>query len=155
MNRKVFYIIIAILIFFGLLAGGYFWLFKTTPKLTTANLRVGNSAFAVEIADTLRTRAQGLSGRESLGENSGMLFVFQIPLSYSFWMKDMRFPLDMVWIRKGTVIGATENVPLPSGGVLSLPTYSPPGIIDQVLEINAGVFKKFDLKIGDSVILEK
>lgn len=155
MNRKVFYIIIAILIFFGLLAGGYFWLFKTTPKLATANLRVGNTTFTAEIADTLRTRAQGLSGRGALGENSAMLFIFQIPFSYSFWMKDMNFPLDMVWIRKGAVIGVTENVSPPSGGILSLPTYSPPGAVDQVLEINAGAFKKFDLKIGDLVILEK
>lgn len=155
MSRKVIYIIITVIIFLGLLAGGYFWLFKTKPELETANLRIGEASFRVEIADTLRTRSQGLSSRASLAEDSGMLFIFNIPFSYPFWMKDMSFPLDMVWIRKGAVIGVTENVPPPSGNILTLPTYSPPGVIDEVLEINAGTFKKFGLKIGDAVILEK
>lgn len=154
MNHKVLYIIIVILIFLGILVGGYFWFFKTTPTLKTGTFRIGDKIFSVEIADTLRSRAQGLSGRKSINEDSGMLFVFQIPASYSFWMKDMNFPLDMVWIRSGKVIGITENVPSPTGGIFSLPTYSPPDTIDQILEINAGASKKFDLKAGDSAVLK-
>ena len=149
------YIIIAILIFLGLLAGGYFWLFKTGPELETANFKVGSSVFRVEIADSLRSRAQGLSGRTSLGEMDGMLFTFQIPATYSFWMKDMNFPLDIVWIRNGLVVGISENVPKPSGKLLDLPTYLPPGQVDTVLEINAGLSEKLGIKAGDIAALEK
>lgn len=155
MNKKVLYIIIAILIFFGLLAGGYFWLFKSNPTLKAANLKVGGAIFRVEIADTLRSRTQGLSGRENLAENSGMFFIFPVPFSYPFWMKDMRFPLDMVWIRDGAVVGLTENVPLPSGNIFTLPTYFPPSAVDRMLEINAGAAKKSGIKIGDQAILEE
>jgi hypothetical protein len=153
MNRKVIYIIIAILIFFGLSAGGYFWLFKTGAELKTADFKVGNSVFHAEMADTLRSRAQGLSGRKNLNETNAMLFKFQIPATYSFWMKDMNFPLDIVWIRDGMIVGISENVPPPSGKFLDLPTYAPPSQVDSVLEINAGLSQKLGLKPGDVAAL--
>ena len=150
MNRKVAYILIVIVVFFGLLAGGYFWLFKTGPQLKTANFKIGNSVFRAEVADTLRSRAQGLSDRPSLGENNAMLFTFQIPAAYSFWMKGMNFPLDIIWMRNGKVTGISADVLPPSGKFLDLPTYSPPGEVDAVLEINAGLSAKLGLKPGDS-----
>src|SRR3989344_573955 len=52
----------------------------------------------VNLATTDAAREQGLSGRENLKEEEGMLFVFDYPDKYSFWMKDMNFPIDMIWI---------------------------------------------------------
>lgn len=150
----MFYIIVAIVAFFAILLGGYFWLFKTGPELETANFRVGGSVFQIEIANTLRSRAQGLSGRTNLKDADGMLFTFQMPAAYSFWMKDMNFPLDIVWIRSGAVIGISENAPPPSGKLSSvLQTYVPPSVVDSVLEINAGLSQKLGLKIGDSAAM--
>ncbi len=149
----MFYIIFTIIVFLGLLAGGYFWLFKAGPELKTADFMVGNSIFHAEIADTLRSRAQGLSGRTSLDETSAMLFTFQIPAAYSFWMKGMNFPLDIIWIRDGVVIGISQNVPPPSGKLLDIPTYAPPTQVDTVLEINAGLSEKLGLKTGDVAAL--
>ena len=52
----------------------------------------------MEVADTTQARAKGLSGRSCIGQNEGMLFVFNQPGFYEFWMKDMKFPIDIIWI---------------------------------------------------------
>ena len=77
----------------------------------------------MDLADTPEKRFQGLSGREILEEGTGMLFVFQEERQHTFWMKDMRFPLDMIWITAECTGGtyaseelARSNLPLtPSG----------------------------------------
>lgn len=112
-------------------------------------LKIGNAAFTVEIADTPGKRAKGLSGRESLVENRGMLFVFDEPGYYPFWMKDMLIPLDFIWINEGRIFQINENIkpedyPPPKFFTPKYPT-------DSVLEINAGTVKKLNIKIGDKV----
>lgn len=114
------------------------------------NLRVGGHQYSVEIADSIITQARGLSGRTSLSEGTGMLFVFKSADMRSFWMKDMQFPLDFVWINSGKVIGVTENVPF----VPAYATQSPPSSADMVLELNAGTVARDSIKIGDSVELQ-
>jgi hypothetical protein len=83
-----------------------------------------------------------LSDRTTLAADSGMLFVFDTPGQYGFWMKDMRFPLDMVWINADkTVAGVTKDI-LPS----TYPSiFPPPNPISYVLEINAESADKFGL----------
>jgi len=118
------------------------------------NVKIGQAEFSVDIADTGALREQGLSGRASLPENSGMFFVFPSLGNYGFWMKDMNFPIDIVWIKGDTVAGFSENTkPQPGTSILFLKIYYPPARIDKVLEINAGLVKKLGLKIGDSVSL--
>jgi len=153
-NKKVV-IIIFISSFILIFAGIYFFLYKTSPELGLGEMKIGPASFHVEIADTLRSRAQGLSGREKLGEQNGMVFVFTIPAKYGFWMKDMRFPLDIVWIRNGKVTGIAENVPAPEGSNLNLPNYYPPDSVDMVLELNAGAAGKAGLKTGDAAVLTR
>ena len=106
------------------------------------------------IADNAVRRAQGLSGRPSLGENEGLLFVFPSPGNNGFWMKDMKFPIDIVWISGDKIIGFSENLqPEPEKSVFSLPIFYPPGMADQVLEISAGAVAKYNLQVGDAVNL--
>ena len=117
-----------------------------------AAVLIGAHSFDAEIADTLTTRNKGLSGRPSLPPNSAMLFVFGIPGAYGFWMKDMRFPIDIVWMRKGKIIGFAENVqPEPGKNILRLQSYYPPSAVDRVLEINAGLVKQHGFTVGDAV----
>jgi uncharacterized membrane protein (UPF0127 family) len=73
-----------------------------------------------------------------------------------FWMKDMRFDLDIVWIKDNKIIGIAKNIPKPAAGTADekLPTYSPPSPIDQVLEVNAGWTDKYKIKTGDEVRYE-
>lgn len=59
---------------------------------------IGGKKIRVDIADTVVTRTQGLSGRTSLAETDGMLFVFENADRYGFWMKDMNFAIDIIWI---------------------------------------------------------
>src|SRR4051812_48326835 len=59
---------------------------------------VEGKIISIEVADTPEARERGPSGRESLPQGSGVLFVFDAPATYGFWMKDMRFPIDIVWL---------------------------------------------------------
>lgn len=104
----------------------------------------------VEIADTPEKRNQGLSGREVLGDNQGMLFIFDKPGNYPFWMKKMKFGLDFVFINGDRVVDIIESVAYPAAGE------EPSAVIsrqdfDRVLEINQGLVKKLDLKPGAQV----
>jgi len=115
-------------------------------------LKVGEAVFRVEIADNPGEWAMGLSFRDSLPEDRGMLFIFPKPQIQKFWMKDTRMPLDMIWIGSGRVIGIAENAQPETGP--SYIIYESPGTADQVLEINGGLAERLGIKIGDSVILE-
>ncbi|MCX8009506.1 MAG: DUF192 domain-containing protein, partial [Patescibacteria group bacterium] len=64
----------------------------------------------MELFDTQEKRTRGLSGRDFLPENKGMLFIFEKPDYYTFWMKEMKFPLDFIWIRGDEIVEITENV---------------------------------------------
>jgi len=119
-----------------------------SPQLT-----LGQTTISVEIADTPQTRAQGLSGRKALPENTGMLFMFpQVGLP-TFWMKDMVFALDFIWINKGQIVQIHKNIPPPSD-----PT-DPPQVITPdyaslwVLEVPAGFIDNHNISVGDTVVL--
>lgn len=115
---------------------------------------VGDVSFRVELAETSEQLAQGLSGRDPLAQGAGMLFVHDNEQRYTFWMKDMRFPLDILWIDADcTVADISAQVPRPEPGQSdrSLPLFSPKTPVLHVLEINAGVASAAGISIGDSV----
>lgn len=121
--------------------------------LARTSLRVGRATISVEVADTDATRAQGLSDRTSLAQDAGMLFDMGAVTSPSFWMKGMRFPLDLVWIGEDKrVVGVTPNVrPQPGVADSGLTLYSPPSPIRYVLEVNAGAARRLGLETGVAV----
>jgi uncharacterized membrane protein (UPF0127 family) len=131
----------------------YFFLFqKENPPLRNNTVKIGNAVFNVEIASSSMEKARGLSFRASLGEADGMLFLFSRPAVQNFWMKDMNFPLDMIWIGGNKVIGIAENVePQPNAPLLKI--YSSPDGTDSVLEVNAGETSKNKIKVGDTVLM--
>ncbi len=115
---------------------------------------VGEVAFQVELAVTPAERQQGLSGRERLASREGMLFVYGEPRVLSFWMREMLFPLDFVWIgSECTVVDITPEVPIPPPGAAlgGLPTYSPSSPASYNLEIGAGEADRAGLALGDPV----
>ncbi len=118
-------------------------------------IAIDGVTFNVEIASTTLEETRGLSYRTSLGPNDGMLFIFPIGAIQTFWMKDMNFPLDMIWISGSTIVGATEDIPAPASGtpLWSLPVYSSPPSTDKVLEVNAGTVAKYHIKVGDTVTM--
>ncbi len=126
---------------------------KTTSPYNTT-LLVGNKKLDVQIATTTADMAQGLSNREPLKDNEGMLFDFVKNIKPGFWMKDMLFDLDFIWIADQKIIAITPKVPAPKFSGEKLPLYYPPQPVAQVLEVNAGWAEKNSVRIGDEVILK-
>lgn len=124
------------------------FLYSMNPKKSAGNLKIGNVEFTVEIADTAIARAQGLSGRNKICETCGMLFVFDKPQIQNFWMKDMGFPLDMIFIRDNKVVEIVPNVPIPVA-MQDIPRVISSEESDKVLEVNAGFSKENSIQIGD------
>jgi hypothetical protein len=125
------------------------------PPLGAERLSIDSAAFNVEVASTALEQTRGLSFRPSLGENDGMLFIFGAGNVQTFWMKDMNFPLDMIWISGNTVDGFAQDVPAPAPGsqLWELPIYTSPANTDKVLEVNAGTVAQYNIKVGDVVTI--
>ena len=103
---------------------------------------------SVEIAADDETRAQGLMYRDHIDPGKGMLFVFPRDDVFSFWMKNTRIPLDMIWIDANRrIAGIKENVP--PCRVDDCPSYGPGVIARYVLEVGGGEAAKHGLKVGD------
>jgi len=139
--------IILILVILLLLASLVYY--KRRSDYSLKSLKINETEFFVEIADTPEERAKGLSGRQSLPEDQGMLFLFNEADFYSFWMKDTLIPLDFIWIQNDQIVEITDNV--------RPEEYQPPQVltpkekINAVLEVNAGFVEKFDIKVGDKI----
>ena len=125
------------------------------PPLAAEPLAIAGAIFNVEVASTSVEETRGLSYRASLGENDGMLFIFSSGTVQNFWMKDMHFPLDIIWISGNIVDGFAQNVPAPAPGaqLWQLPIYTSPDNTDKVLEVNAGTVAKHKIKVGDTVTI--
>lgn len=117
-----------------------------------AGVVIKDHKFDVDVADTPALRQKGLSGRESLGKDEGLLFIFSRPSVQRFWMKDMLISIDIIWIQGGEVVGIIENVhPEPGVSVMNLTIYSSPVPVDRVFEIPAGVAGEIGITVGDAV----
>lgn len=134
----------------------YFFLFLNKKSLNQnqATVSINNKKYYVEIADTDEKRTQGLSVRTLLPQNHGMLFIFPQKNKYGFWMKDMNFPLDIIWIDSDTIVDISENVPPPSSPTDQLKIYQPKIVIDKVLELNEGEVAKNNIEIGQKIELK-
>ena len=125
-----------------------------TPDPPIPTVSFGGGDFAAEVVSTPEERRLGLSGRDHLEPKTGMLFVFQSGVASTFWMKDMRFPLDFIWISSEcTVADITPNVlhPAPNTATNTLATYSSSAAVAYTFEINAGEAAKFGISVGDPV----
>ena len=148
---------ITVVIFFAVLILIAFLYFNlpahapSTDQLANQNqntLSINGIEIKVEIADDPNEQSQGLSGRESLATDSGMLFIFTQPIMPGFWMKDMKFSLDLIWIdESGKIIEITKNV-----SPNTYPeTFLPPSPIKYVLEVNAGWAYENKIRVGHKV----
>ncbi|HZX49871.1 MAG TPA: DUF192 domain-containing protein [Candidatus Paceibacterota bacterium] len=103
----------------------------------------------LELARTPEEQSQGLSQRELLPENTAMLFVYEEPTIPGFWMKDMNFALDMIWVdQNNAIIAVSENVAPESYPEI----FFPPSLVKYVLEVNAGWAQAHGVTVGDTVV---
>jgi len=133
------------------------WPTKTPDKKEEmAEITVGGTKILVELAKTETERRDGLSKKNGLENNEGMLFLFpQKNIQPPFWMKDMKFAIDIIWIDNGEIVQIDKDIQPPESKTpdeeLILHTVNQP--IDYVLEVNAGFAEKNNIKKNDLVDL--
>lgn len=114
-------------------------------------VRIGSLSIPVEVARTTAELQKGLSGKLSLDPEKGMLFVFSKPQILTFWMPDMHFRIDMIWISSDKkILGVTANVSNEFDPAKPK-YYHPPSPAQYVLEVNAGFAAGNRISAGDSV----
>ena len=130
---------------------------KTQTAYETKTVKIGDTSIKAEVAKTGTEREKGLSGREKLEKNSGMLFVIDGgKTSPTFWMKDMKFAIDIIWIKGGKIIQIDKKVEAPGTETPDnkLKLYSPKSAVDYVLEVASGFSDLNNIKVGDTVLIE-
>ena len=132
----------------------FFWWYDKELDWKNINawtLSFGNNVVLVEVANTLELKKQGLSGRDSIDDKKGMLFVFDRPETPSFWMKDMKFPIDIIFFDKDwNTVDIKENFPPESYPE----TYTSKEKSKYVVEVNAGFASRNNWQIGNQVKFE-
>lgn len=117
------------------------------PAADIAQVKINHAKVSVALALDRLSQEQGLSGRQSLGQNEGMLFVFDRPGIYPFWMKDMNFAIDMIWIGEdGRVVYIQKDAEPDSYPA----TFQSAEDAKYVLEVPSGFSEQHHIKIGDS-----
>jgi uncharacterized membrane protein (UPF0127 family) len=154
--RKIIYFILLLFI-----SAFIFYQFKNNIipifSFSSPYLVINNKIIKVEIADDFDEYSQGLSFRKKLNQDEGMLFIFPDKQVKKFWMKNMNFPLDIIWLdcnqrtQTGKIVNISYNL-LPEGEQPEK-SYSSTVPVNYVLEVNARLANKYSIKIGDKVKL--
>lgn len=117
-----------------------------------ADIRIGGKIIHADIADTDCKKELGLSGRKLIENNEGMMFVFAVNDYYGFWMKDMNFPIDIVWINNDFVITGIEKNLQPA----TYPEiFGNKYLAQYVLELPAGTIFENNIKVGDKIVFSQ
>ena len=124
-------------------------------NLTPENIRyvqIGGQSVRVDLAMSAEAQTRGLSGRASLPEGEGMLFIFDRPGKHMFWMRDMNFTIDIIWITEDWRVVYIEKNAAPE----SYPKFfGPDAYVKYVLEVPAGFSEKNNLQAGNAVLFTR
>ncbi|GMX58420.1 MAG: hypothetical protein MCSN_0740 [Candidatus Microsyncoccus archaeolyticus] len=117
-----------------------------------AEIIINDAVFDVKVLVFNSEKIKGLGGKQELKDNQGMLFVYLNEDKRYFWMKDMNFPIDVLWIRDNKIVNISENVPILTKGEITRinSLYN----VDKVLEIKAGSVSKYNINIDDEIIIK-
>lgn len=132
---------------FVLLAGSIAVLMAYAGRSDEVRLRLGEGEYAVRVVSSGAERTKGLSGTTSLPKDQGMLFVFDADGRWGIWMKDMNYPIDILWLdRSKTVIDMVENA---SPASYPSTTFKPKVPARYVLELAAGSIADASIVVGN------
>jgi hypothetical protein len=120
------------------------WYSIAGNKIVSVN--IGKHKIYSEVVSSSEKMSRGLGGRSGMCSSCGMLFEFERSGKYSFWMKDMQFPLDLVWIFQKKIVHIEKNIQPSFSGVLDSAEKA-----DAVLEVNAGTIVRLGIEMGDGV----
>ncbi|HVZ67184.1 MAG TPA: DUF192 domain-containing protein [Patescibacteria group bacterium] len=122
------------------------------PKgASNATATVNGKTIHLFLAKSEKDREKGLSGRKSLDTNQGMLFIFDKKDKPGFWMRDMLFPLDIIYLDDNTVVYIVKNAPASTGQTDNLTIYYPDQPANYVLELNAGKTDELGISKGTKI----
>jgi len=113
----------------------------------SSELRVGSGVFSVQLATTDADRLRGLSGVDHLDANKGLLMIFDTEEQWGIWMKDMKIPLDIIWMNNDKKVIYIVTDASPDLGTSK--TFKPNDSARYVLEVPAGTVKTAGIKIGN------
>jgi len=141
MKPEIIFLIIAVAIVISI------FVFPFPKKIAAVEL--SGAKVKAEIADNPLTQTKGLMFHKPLAENEGMLFKFGHEDYYSFWMMNVSFPIDMIWIssEKKVVYIAEHAEPC----FLNCKLYTPDRKAKYVLEVKDGFVKRHEIKVGDAI----
>jgi uncharacterized protein len=117
---------------------------------SSPNANLNGHIFSLYLAKTSNDQEIGLAKFNKISDNQGMLFLFPKSGYYSFWMKNMKFPIDIIFISGNRIVDIFQNVPVQKTNN-NLPTYTTGEKADKVLEINAGLTNKYKIKLGGNI----
>ena len=140
-------IIIPLLILIAFTAW-YYWKYPLQTELEVRGQKI-----SVELAVTPQEKSRGLSYWKSLPQNHGMLFVYDHKEPFGFWMREMRFPLDFIWINDKTVVEVSKNVQIRDAKG-EWTTLGPKEAVDKILEVNAGTVDRLGIQVGDTISIK-
>jgi uncharacterized membrane protein (UPF0127 family) len=135
--------VLLILIFLVVVVGYYVF----QPR-NSARIMIDGVILNVDLATTQADQEKGLSGRASMPPDHGMLFIFQNEDYWSFWMYEMKFPLDMIWFNSSRQAVFFEQS-LPPCSPVVCPVFTPSSKAMYVLEVNAGFVAAHKVSLGD------
>ena len=115
------------------------------------SMDIGGRKINVEVVRSPSELRRGLSGRDDLPRDSGMLFILPERGIHPFWMKDMRFALDIIWLDDGEIV-EVATLPAPTSTAY-IPRHEPFYQANRVLEVKAGMAQELGLKPGFRLIL--
>ncbi|MDQ4101780.1 MAG: DUF192 domain-containing protein [Thermoproteota archaeon] len=121
------------------------------PKV---NITINDQTLVADVSATTEQRTLGLTVKNALAENEAMLFVFENEAKHKFWMKDMKFPIDIIWISDDKRVVDIENNLQPCNSGPFCSTYEPEGNSLYVLETASGLAQKFGIAKGSLVKFE-
>lgn len=140
------FLLLVVILLFGLAYYSFFNYQKTTVD-------INGVVFKTELVKNSKELERGLSGREAIADNQAMLFILPDKNSRVFWMKDMNFNIDLLWIDGDKIIAYEKNMLAPDKNTpdSQLLKYKSPQAVDKVLEIKAGLIDLLGIKIGDTI----
>jgi uncharacterized membrane protein (UPF0127 family) len=118
----------------------------------SARVRIADRPIELEVAETAEQQDMGLMYRTYLPDDKGMLFEFKSARLVSFWMKNCKISLDMIFLRDGVVEAIEVSAP-PCIADLC-PSYGPNTAVDRVIELRGGRAAELDIKVGDRIEIE-
>jgi uncharacterized membrane protein (UPF0127 family) len=122
----------------------------TGCQASTQKICIRQACYASDVVDTGALRQRGLMFRDSLPAGTGMFFVFDQEEVYPFWMKNMKFPIDIIWIDAARrVVYVASSVPACASDPCAV--YTPASKAKYVLEIPAGDAMKYGIAVGDQI----